>query len=117
MSFIKIESFFRNLFRREEAEEQLDQEVSSYVTMLADEKIARGMSRDEAVRAAKIELGGSDQVKERVREIRTGAWLASLGQDLRFGGRMILHNPGSSALSTGSAIREAIRMLWARCFR
>jgi putative ABC transport system permease protein len=98
MSFIKIESFFRNLFCREEAEEQLDQEVSSYVTMLADEKIARGMSRDEAVRAAKIELGGSDQVKERVREIRAGAWLASLGQDLRFGGRMILHNPGFSAL-------------------
>ncbi|HWC18196.1 MAG TPA: ABC transporter permease, partial [Terriglobales bacterium] len=98
MSFAKINSFFRNLLRKEEVEEELDQEVSSYVAMLADEKIARGMSREQAVRAARIELGGSDQVKEQVREVRAGAWLASLGQDLRFGGRMILHNPGFSAL-------------------
>ncbi|HWY68732.1 MAG TPA: ABC transporter permease [Terriglobales bacterium] len=98
MSFIKIGSFFRNLFRKDEVDEQLDQEVSSYVAMLADEKMDRGMSREQAVRAAKVELGGSDQVKEQVREVRTGAWLESLLQDLRFGWRMVMHNPGFSAL-------------------
>lgn len=98
MSFTRIGSFFRNLFRREEVDEQLDQEVSSYAAMLADEKIARGMSREQAVRAAKIELGGSDQVKEHVRDVRAGAWLQTLAQDLRFGWRMILHNPGFSGL-------------------
>ena len=98
MSFAKTSSFFRNLFRREEVDEQLDQEVSSYVAMLADEKMAVGMSREQAVRSAKIELGGSDQVKEHVREVRSGAWFQSLAQDLRFGWRIILHNPGFSAL-------------------
>ncbi|PYY14804.1 MAG: hypothetical protein DMG60_19285 [Acidobacteria bacterium] len=98
MSFTKINSFFRNLFRREEVDQQLDQEVSSYLAMLADEKMARGMSREDAVRAAKLELGGSDQVKEHVREVRSGAWIESLLQDLRFGWRMILHNPGFASL-------------------
>jgi len=98
MSFTKIGSFFRNLFRREEVDEQLDQEVSSYVALLADEKVARGMSREQAIRAARIELGGSDQVKEHVREVRSGAWLESFLQDLRFGWRMVLRNPGFSGL-------------------
>lgn len=98
MSFTKVGSFFRNLFRREEVDEQLDQEMSSYLVMLADEKIAAGMSREQAIRAAKIELGGSDQVKEHVRDVRAGAWLESLLQDLRFGGRMVLRNPGFSSL-------------------
>ena len=98
MSFTRIGSFFRNLFRREEIDEQLDQEVSSYVVMSADEKIGRGMSREEAIRAAKLELGGSDQVKEHVREVRAGAWIESFIQDLRFGWRMVLRNPGFSSL-------------------
>jgi len=98
MSLTKIGSFFRNLFRREDIDEQLDQEVSSYVALLADEKMSTGMSREQALRAAKIELGGSDQVKEHVREVRAGAWAESLLQDLRFGWRMVIHNPGFSAL-------------------
>ena len=98
MSITKVRSFLRNLFRRQVVDAQLDQEVSSYLAMLIDEKMARGMSREQATRAAKIELGGSDQVKEHVRDIRTGAWLETLLQDLRFGVRMIARNPGFSAL-------------------
>jgi len=98
MSLSKIGSFFRNLFHRQEVDDQLDQEVSAYVAMLADEKMAGGMSREDAIRAAKVELGGPDQVKEHVREIRSGAWLESLLQDLRFGWRMVVRNPGFSAL-------------------
>ena len=66
--------------------------------MLIDEKIARGMTREQATRAAKVELGGSDQVKEHVRDVRSGAWLETFFQDLRFGMRMIARNPGFSAL-------------------
>jgi predicted permease len=98
MSLARIQSFFRNLVRRSQVDEQLDQEVSAYLDLLTEEKIAAGMSRRQAVRAAKIELGGSDQVKEYVRDVRSGAWLQSLLQDFRFGTRMIAHNPGFSAL-------------------
>jgi len=98
MSITKVRSFFRNLFRKQQVDAQLDQEVSSYLTMLIDEKIARGLNREQATRAAKIELGGSDQVKEHVRDVRSGAWLETLIQDLKFGLRMIGRNPGFSAL-------------------
>lgn len=98
MSLMKFRSFFRNLFLKQELDDQLDREVSSYLTMLVEEKIAAGMSPQEAIRAAKVELGGSEQVKEHVREARTGAWVESLIQDMRFGIRVIGHNPGFSAL-------------------
>jgi predicted permease len=98
MSLARIRSFFRNLLRRPQVDEQLDQEVTSYLDLLTEENIAAGMSRQQALRAAKIELGGSDQVKEHVRDVRSGAWLQSLFQDFHFGTRMIAHNPGFSAL-------------------
>src|SRR5690348_1341610 len=98
MSITRIRSFFRNLFHKQQVDAQLDQEVSSYLSMLIDEKMARGLTREQATRAAKIELGGSDQVKEHVRDVRSGAWLETLIQDLRFGVRMIGRNPGFSAL-------------------
>src|SRR5579872_5288737 len=98
MSFARVRSFFRNLLRKPQVEEQLDQEVSSYLDLLTEEKIAAGMTRSQALRAAKVELGGSDQVKEHVRDIRAGAWLQTLAQDVRFGARMLAHNPGFSAL-------------------
>ena len=56
------------------------------------------MDLEQARRAARIELGGVEQVKEQVREVRTGAWLETLVQDLRYGLRILIHNPGFSAL-------------------
>jgi len=94
----KFRSFFRNIFRKRRMDEQLDRELSSYLGMLIEEKMNSGLSREAAIRAARIELGGSDQVKERVRDVRAGAWIETLTQDLRFGVRMIVHNPGFSAL-------------------
>ncbi len=94
----RIRSFFRNLLHRQAVEQQLDSEFISCLEMLRREKIATGMSPEEAGRVARIELGGEDQVKEKVREVRAGAWLQTVLQDLHFGLRMIRHNPGFSAL-------------------
>ncbi|HVH88767.1 MAG TPA: ABC transporter permease [Terriglobales bacterium] len=98
MSITRVRSFFRNLLRKREMDEQLDREVSSYLSMLIEEKMNSGMTREAATRAAKIELGGPDQVKEQVRDVRAGVWLETFMQDLRFGIRMIGRNPGFSAL-------------------
>ena len=94
----RLNHLFRNLWRKQRQERELDGEISSYLDLLAEEKTARGMDLEQARRAARIELGGVEQVKEQVREVRTGAWLETLVQDLRYGLRILIHNPGFSAL-------------------
>jgi len=87
------ESLLRNLFRREKVERQLDEELQAYVALVADEKEARGIPSGEARREALIELGGVTQVKQSVRESRAGSNLESVGQDIRFGWRMLRRSP------------------------
>jgi macrolide transport system ATP-binding/permease protein len=83
-----------NPFRQERKERDLDDELRFYVETLAEEKTRAGMAPDEALRAARIQFGGIEQVKEQVRDVRPGAWLASLLQDLRYAARGLWNNPG-----------------------
>jgi hypothetical protein len=61
--FVKARSFLRNLFSSPGVEADLDQEVQSHLEMLTEENIRAGMSPDKAQRAARIELGGIEQVR------------------------------------------------------
>jgi predicted permease len=92
--FVKARSFLRNLFQHRGVEADLDQEVRSHLELLIEENIRAGMTPLEAQRAARIELGGVEQVKEQVRDSRTGAFLDSLLQDLRFALRQLSRSPG-----------------------
>ena len=91
---VKVRSFLRNLLLSGRVETDLDQEVRSHLEMLIAENIRAGMPPHEAQRAARIELGGVEQVKEQVRDSRTGAFLDSLLQDLRFALRQMHRSPG-----------------------
>jgi putative ABC transport system permease protein len=72
----------------------LDQEVHSHIELLTEENIRAGIPPEEARRAAQIELGGIEQVKELIREERIGNWLHSVISDCRYAVRQIRNNPG-----------------------
>ena len=91
-------SILRNLFWSKRVEADLDQEVQCHLDLLIAENISMGMNGAEAERAARMELGGIEQVKEQVREVQAGNWLRSVAADCRYGLRQIRKNPGFAAV-------------------
>ncbi len=89
-----LKSILRNLFRKRRVETSLNDELHSYVEMVADEKIAAGASPTEARRTAHVEFGGVEQVKQSVRDHRAGVHIERLWQDVRYGLRQLKRNPG-----------------------
>src|SRR6202161_4711673 len=95
----RMTNFWRNIFAKVKTDRDLDEEVRSYSDLLAQEKIHGGMNPEEARRAAKLQLGGIEQVKEELRQARTGAWLDSVFQDFHYAARTLRKNPGFSAIA------------------
>jgi predicted permease len=96
---VKVRSFVRNLFLTRHVEKDFEQEIVSHLELLIEENIRAGMRPKEAKRAAQIEFGGIEQVKEQVRDRRIGNWLRSVLSDCRFGLRQLRKNPGFTTVA------------------
>ena len=90
----RIAAKLRNLVANKRAEEDLAREVASHLTLLADDFERRGMSPEEARRAARRAYGSVEQVKQSHRDERTLLWMEQTSQDLRYGLRTLSKSPG-----------------------
>src|ERR1700680_1072488 len=95
----RLSSWWRNLRHRAGVERDLDEELAAYLELLAEEKMRQGMGPEGAPRAARVEAGGVEQVKERVRGARVGAFVDTFVLDLRYGARMLARSPGFTAVA------------------
>ncbi|MGH9752429.1 MAG: ADOP family duplicated permease [Blastocatellia bacterium] len=86
----------RALFRRESVLRDIEEELRVHVEMETETNIKRGMAPDEARAAALKSFGNLSRKTELGYDIRGGGWLETLWQDLRFGIRMLLKQPGFS---------------------
>ena len=94
-----LKSTLRNLFRRQAVDLDLEEEIRSYRQLLEDEKIAAGADSATARREAGIELGGTEVIKEEVRDIRRGSSLEGFWKELQQSLRGLRRNPGMTAMA------------------
>jgi len=89
----------RELVRRKKTEIELNEELDAYVQNLTDAKVQAGATREEALRAARLEMGGVESVKHQVRAVGWEFALEVFVQDVRYGVRMLLKSPLFTAVA------------------
>jgi len=86
----------RALFRRTISETELDAELNFHFDRLVEKYMRGGMASEEALRQARMTFGGMAQVKEDCRRAWGTALLETLVQDIGYGARLLVRNPGFS---------------------
>ena len=87
----------RTLMRHTATENELNDELRFHLERQTDKYVKSGMSHAEALRRARLEFGGLDQVKNECREARGVSLVESLVQDLHYSARTLLHSPAFTA--------------------
>jgi predicted permease len=87
-------------WKREDTE--LDLELQYHLEAMADAYVAEGMPREEALRRARREFGGVERVKDECRDESRWRWAVEMGQDLRFGWRMMKKTPAISVAAVAT---------------
>jgi hypothetical protein len=73
---------------------ELDHDIRDHLERETQDNIERGMSPEEARRAALLKFGNVTRIKEETWEVWSLVWVEQLLQDARFGLRTLWRSPG-----------------------
>jgi predicted permease len=82
------------LLQKDQRNHDMEEELLAFQQASAQEKIRAGLDPHEAGRAARIEMGSLETVKERVRAATWESVAESVFQDIRYALRQLFRNPG-----------------------
>lgn len=83
-----------SLLKRRQFDRDLADELTFHMRARAEHLRREGVPASEAERRTRLEFGSPDKYQEEVRDVRTGAWVEQLRQDVRYGVRLLLNRPG-----------------------
>ncbi|PYT31744.1 MAG: hypothetical protein DMG57_04065 [Acidobacteria bacterium] len=103
----------RALFHRNTVEHEIDHELRFHFEQQVEKYVASGLDRAEAVRQARLKVGGLQQLKEECREARGTFTLETMIRDLGYALRMARKNPlfalaAITAIGLGIGVNTAV---------
>jgi predicted permease len=92
----------RSLLGGRSADRDLDAELADHLDHQIRWRIEQGMTREDAVRRARLDLGGLEPLKERCRDERGTRWLEDAWRDVVYATRRLRRTPAFAAAAIGS---------------
>src|SRR5215510_9788830 len=98
----KLSQLWRRLLfyaRRDSFDRELEEEMRFHLEMKAEENLASGTSQEEARYAARRQFGNQTLLQEVSRDMWGFRFLETLARDMRVAMRMMVKNPGFTAVA------------------
>jgi hypothetical protein len=89
----------RGLTRRSALDDEIAEELQHYLGMTAEAHMSNGRSREEALTAARREVGNATNIREQVRSSGWESGIETLISDVRFAARKLRSEPGFTAIT------------------